>query len=421
MNIHLVTEVNTYLETPGIAEPGPILSRSQQADTFLRMILQIDPFDPANSALVGVPIMSGDLVTLRTSFGDFFQIDSANALRANPNLTGPVIPDSVFRIEKLEGASSVPIRSGDRVAFRAVLLASPVGPMILIDSINWMTVDRDDPDHAISFREVGPLDDLRATERFRLFVPVKISSLAGPATAVVPYDSEAVAGPTLSVDSAGTPGGSLFDIHIDGDPEDLQFVESTDFSVALPEGQTHMTVNIDLAKHLGDLSECLDRRIEVTATAVATGTPAPPKAITLKAGHIPFMRMRQVGEAWVDESPRGCLARLFPGVFTSNDMLFHVSLILIPHDTFDPTHLPISDIKISSEDPALLVLPLLETTLTFDQPLEFTFVVKNLRRQTRPCRTLLVDFTLAGGKVMKAQFAVLLRNGAISVDPSFTP
>ena len=371
--------------------------------------------------MAGVPIRSGDLVVFRTSFGGFFQIDSSNALRANPNLNTPALPNSVFRIEKLDGADGDPIRMDERVAFRALLLASPVGPTILIDSINWMTVDRDDPNHPISFREVGPLDDLRATEGFRLFLPANISSFDGARTAVVPYDSERAATLTLAVDSAGTPGGSLFEIHIDGNPDDLQFVESTDFTVTLPEGQTSMPVNIDLVKHLGDLSECRDRRIVVTATAVATGTPAPPKEIILKAAHIPFMRMRQVGEAWVDESPRGCLARLFPGVFTSNDMLFRVSLILIPHDTLDPTHLPISDIKISSEDPALIVLPLLESTLTFDQPLEFIFVVKNLRRQTRPCRTLLVDFTLAGGKIMKAQFAVLLRNGAISVDPFFTP
>jgi hypothetical protein len=430
MDIHLLTEVGTYLETGGLNEDVQIISRSTQADS--RSLIRIEVWDPTTRSIsFGTPIKDGDLVVLRSRFNEFFDVPvSGSQLRSNASLGTPSPPESVFRIVSLDGQPDGEVIHGDRVGIRGIII-NPIPPSptgvptpafgisAVADTTLWMTVDRDSPDHPISFRDVGVLDELSATEGFRFLTPTDLQSFTlVNNTATVHYDEDNIAIADLSVgDTGGLPGGSLFDIEIDGDTE---FAASNNFRVTLPEGTSSMRVEITLKGHFGSLDQCETKRLDVLARAVVLGTSRSAEPLRLEAGHIPYMRMKEDYTFWGSQDQRGCLELLLPGVFRPIDLFVVASLSLLSHPNLNEADLPLENVSISSEDPVILLLHQATAVLTLERPITFVFAVRDPRRQPEHCGSIRVNWGRPDGVrsvAGEARFPVFFRLGAISLDP----
>lgn len=416
MNIHLLTEVSTYVESGGVAEDLALTAPAGQAR--FQTLLQIDTVDPATGAIGPPtnPVLDGDFIAMRTRFGEFLDVPSGGtALRSRASLFVPSVPGSIFRIRTINGEVGGPIAHGDRIAIRRVDRVPPFGPVFAaVDTDAWLTVNRTPP-HAITFRTFTPLEELSAAEGFRFLIPVDARSFTfANDRLTIPYAGDAIAVATLAGTGAGLPGGTLVDIALGGDTD---FAASSVLQATLPEGAESVPVAIRIIGHHGKLDGCTTRQLFFRAGAAATGTSMQGHTLTLDEGHIPFMRMKERASRWATPENQGCLGRLLPGFLTPNDLMVEAELLLQRHASLADSDLPVVNVTFASEDPAIAVFPA-ASTLTYETPIVFAFAVQSPRRQPEHCGNIHVRFELAGGaKPMEARFAVLFRAGTIALDP----
>jgi hypothetical protein len=413
MNIHLLTEVSTYVETGGRASDAPLTAQPGQAS--LLTMIQIDAVDP-NTGTIGPPtnpVRDGDFVALRTRFGELLEV-SGGALRSIASVFVPSVPLTIFRIQTIDGEPNGAIAHGDRVAIRRIERVPPVGPVFAtVDMDSWLTVNRTPP-HAITFRTLAPHEHVTAAEGFRFLVPVDARGLRFRENAArVPYQGNKVAEATLTATAAGLPGGTLFRIDVSGDTE---FAAATVLEVTLPADSSSMPVDITIGSHHGKLDGCETKQLFFRVTAEATDNAVDGDPLLLEAGHVPFMVMRERSQRWATPENQGCLGRLLPGFLTPLDLMIDAELLLRDGGVAD-SDLPVINVAFSSADPAVVVFPT-SSTLTYDTPIPLLIAVKDARRQAARCGSIRVNFDLAGGtKPMEARFAILFRAGAVALDP----